>query len=150
MVGQGWDVGQIAPDFRLLDQHGDSVSLWQFYGKVIVVDISTMWCAPCQDLAVGTQDTYQRHIDDMMYITILHENLGGEAPTDDDVNRWADDFGITAPVLADGDTETGSAVLAGSYPALLVVNRDLTVNERVSNPEEALLEAAIEAALEED
>jgi len=39
LVGTGWDVGDVAPDFTLLDQFGDEVQLYQFYGQVIVLDI---------------------------------------------------------------------------------------------------------------
>jgi hypothetical protein len=39
----GQDVGDIADDFRLLDQFGEEVSLWSFYGRVILVENVAEW-----------------------------------------------------------------------------------------------------------
>ena len=47
LVEQGFGEGDVPPDFRMLDQYGDDVSLWQFYGQLIVIDISALWCGPC-------------------------------------------------------------------------------------------------------
>jgi hypothetical protein len=47
----GQDVGDIAEDFflkrsgrvGLLDQFGEQVSLWSFYGQVVLVEIAAEW-----------------------------------------------------------------------------------------------------------
>ena len=44
---------------------------------------------------------------------------------------------------------TSAAVLGGSYPAILVLDRELTVFERVASPDHSLLEAAVEEALKQ-
>ncbi|MEZ4319774.1 MAG: TlpA disulfide reductase family protein [Myxococcota bacterium] len=146
--GQGLSVGQTVPDLRLADQFGNEVSLWQFHGRVVLVDISTMWCAPCQELANSTESTQQRFgADEFVYTTVLQENVESQPPTTDDLNVWADFFGITAPVLADGEKITGSAVQNGQYPALLLIGPDLVVHERINPVDEATVDAAIEELL---
>ena len=147
-TGQGWSEGQTAPDFLLVDQYGDMVSLWQFYNHIVVVDVSTMWCAPCQEIATGTEELAQHYPEELVYVTILHEDVHAEPPDVEDPNTWAETFGITAPILADGvegdeGNQTSAAVLVGSYPAILVLDRDLTVAERVNSPDHALLEEAV-------
>ena len=57
MEAEGWGVGERPDDFRMSDQHADDTTLYQFQGCVTLVDISTLWCAPCQALAVYVQDT---------------------------------------------------------------------------------------------
>jgi len=96
---------------------------------------------------MDTEHMYQSHIDDLMYLTVLHEDQQGEAPTIDDLNHWADSFGITAPVLADGEKETEGALVNGQYPAVLVVDRDLVVYDRIEPPTDAYLEATVEELL---
>ena len=61
LQGEGFFQGDVVQDLRGQDQFGAEVSLWQFYGELVVLDISTMWCAPCQDLARGVQETAERY-----------------------------------------------------------------------------------------
>ena len=148
LVGNGFAEGQTPPDFRLTDQHGDEVSLWQFYGQVVLLDISTMWCGPCQEVASHTQSTADAFEGEgFVYLTVLHEDVENEPPTIGDLNEWAEAFGIEAPVLADGDQATGAAVTQGQYPAVMVIGRTMEVVERPRALDAATIDGAIEDAL---
>ena len=150
-VEQGFSSGEVPPDFRGTDQHGDEVSLWQFYGMLVVVDISTMWCAPCQELAADVEETYHHYLEDeVMYLTVLPENLQSEPPTIDDLNQWADAFGISAPVLGDAEGWSYNLVPQGStegFPNIMLLDRDLSVLDNELEASDAAIRAAIEAAL---
>ena len=39
----GYAVGDISPDFELVDQHGEMVSLSDFCGKTVVLETSAFW-----------------------------------------------------------------------------------------------------------
>lgn len=150
LEGEGWAEGEVPPDFRLRDQNGDEVSLWQFWGNVVVVDVSTMWCAPCRELAEHTRDTQDDYgPDGFVYVTVLQQDVDGAAPDTDDLGLWAGTYDITtSPVIGDGEaTGTGGAVQFGQFPAVLVLDRGLAVRERVNPPTDENLRAAIEAAL---
>ncbi len=150
LAGEGFDEGEVPPDFRLVDQHGDEVSLWQFWGQVVLLDVSTMWCAPCRDIAAHAQETQDDYgADGFVYLTVLQQNVEGGPPTGEDLESWADVFGISgAPVLADGDASaTGGAVRLGQFPAVLVLDRALVVAERVNPVDDPTIRAAIEEAL---
>jgi hypothetical protein len=43
MAGTGWREGDVAYNFTLSDQNGDEVELYQFYGKVVVLDVYAEW-----------------------------------------------------------------------------------------------------------
>lgn len=151
LLGEGWGPGQIAPDFRLMDQFGDTVSLWQFHGQVVLLDISTIWCAPCQELARHTEATWQDYRDQgFIYLTVLQEDVEGGPVELEDILAWVDLFGISAPVLEDSTkAATGSAIKQGIFPAVLIIGRDLRVIERVNPVEEKRVRQAIERALAE-
>lgn len=149
LEGEGFAVGQVAPDMRLTDQNGQEVSLWQFYGSVIIVDVSTMWCAPCQQLAdeiCAVQNDYEDQ--GFIYLTVLPQNEIGETPSNDDLNEWTSDHGICAPVLGDDVGYGLTLVPDGAFPNLSIIGRDMVVVEdKISPAEDARIRELIESLL---
>jgi cytochrome oxidase Cu insertion factor (SCO1/SenC/PrrC family) len=43
LSGTGWGVGDTAHNFTLVDQNGDEVELYQFYGRVVLLDLFADW-----------------------------------------------------------------------------------------------------------
>lgn len=170
LVASGMGVGQVAYDVRGLDQHGDEFSLWQLYGNVILFDVSTMWCRPCQQLASGTENTWRLFRDEgFVYVTVLIQDLQNGDVTVDELQTWAglpdptvtdptdpayawgDDV-ITAPIVADDQGRSGSAdaVRNNQFPAVLVIGRDMKVRQRVDPVSHDNIDAAVELALREE
>jgi hypothetical protein len=149
-VNTGFYVGDHVPDFRLEDQFGETVSMWQFYGQVVLLDISTMWCGPCQTLGSTTEETWEHYESEgFIYMTVLQENVEGSAPSQADLETWTTNFGISQPVLEDGDkTGTGDAIRQGQYPALLVIDRELIVHTRIGDPTDEAVHTALDAIFE--
>jgi hypothetical protein len=74
----------------------------------------------------------------------------GNPPDLDDLNSWAEAFGITAPVLSDRERMTDAIAPPGDsttgYPRLVVIDRDMTVAVAQVTP---ATDASIRAAVEE-
>ncbi len=147
----GFAIGDVPPDMRLPDQFGATVSLWQFYGDVIVLDVSTIWCGPCQDLAETTQETNEEFAGQgFQYVTIIQQDVEGDVPGVEDAVLWAEDFGIQGPVLADDrDPPLSKGVVPdNAFPGVLIIDRDMKIVEKLYAPiTDAALHDAIEAAL---
>jgi thiol-disulfide isomerase/thioredoxin len=145
----GFGLGEIPPDMCMLDQHGNNVSLWQFYGQVILLDISAEWCAPCQELATEVDHTWKDYEDQgFMYLTILAEDNASQIPNQEVLEQWATDFEITAPVLSDSEGYRSKLVPTGAYPRLMLIDRTMKVSvDNVTPANDENIRAKIEEAL---
>ena len=148
----GFFPGDTLPAGVLVDQFGKEVHVWQFYGKAIVVDVSTMWCAPCKKIACYAEHTYETYKDDgAVYLTVLPQNTHGQPPSAEDIDYWTETYELTAPVLADPEPSWSQlATVNGQFPAIVVVNREMVVTARVDITGEAdAVDRNIRLALEE-
>ena len=149
LVAEGFAQGEVAPDMRLPDQFGDEVSLWQFYGMVIALDVSTIWCAPCRALATEVDATWEDYRDQgFMYLTVLPEDIEGDIPDQEDLVGWGEDWGVTAPILADGEGFSAEIEPNAEYPHVMIIDRNMKVSVTDVEPaEDASIRAAIESLL---
>jgi uncharacterized repeat protein (TIGR01451 family) len=51
LIGTGYKAGDTVFDFTAIDQSGNPVSLYQFYGKFVILDLTAVWCPPSRDEA---------------------------------------------------------------------------------------------------
>ena len=120
-------------DFIVLDEDGNEVNFLSLIGKPMILDLSTMWCYPCNQAAVevqATQDAYP----EITYLTILIENREGNDPSAQDLKDWKGNYGITtAPVWAgsrevitDDPTESDEFYLR-SWPTFYFLDKDLKI-----------------------
>jgi thiol-disulfide isomerase/thioredoxin len=151
LTAEGFEEGEVVPDFRLMDQFGAEVSLWQFYGSVVVLDISTMWCAPCQQLALGVQEVADTYKDQgFFYLTVFPEDQDGDVrdpliPDQEDLQGWANYYDIAEPLLSDDEGYAAQVVTEG-YPVVLVIDRQM----KSTGPRESPSEEQIVATVEEE
>ncbi len=148
LEGEGFSRGAVVPDFCMEDQNGDKTSLWQFYGDVILLDISTMWCGPCQQIAEDVDETWKDYVDQgFTYLTVLPEDIEGGNVDGEDLQQWAEEFDITAPILADDQGYGYTVEPERAWPVVMLIDRKMKVIvERVAPTDHAIREA-IEDAL---
>jgi thiol-disulfide isomerase/thioredoxin len=149
--GEGFSVGEIIPELVAIDQHGDQFSLWQFYGQVVILDISTMWCGPCQALAEDVDETWNHYNgSELMYLTVLPQNLDGAPPSVAELNDWTANYGITAPVVSDDKDWYIGAVPSNTFPQLMVVGRDMRVYARDIPPSDPEIRTVVDEYLAQE
>lgn len=130
----GKDCSQVIGDhpcnFTLKDQNNEDVSLYDYHGKIIILDISAMWCGPCRSAAGEVEDLQTRYEDDVVYLTLLVEDASRKNPNVRDAKAWADAFGIkNAPVLAGSRELTNSSPQLGwpisVFPSFFIIDKEM-------------------------
>ncbi len=101
-TGQGYNIGDIAEDFELLDQYGQKLNLHDFCGRTVVLSSAAFWCNPCREEAGPLANWYEEYKKDgLMVITLIGENGDNDPPTSEDLMEWADTYQAKHPVVAD-------------------------------------------------
>jgi len=99
----GGKIGAMVCNHKSTDQNGDEWQLYDYWGDIVVLDFSAMWCPPCHEAAEDMQVMQDIYEDDgVQFVTILLQDFMGQLPSEDSLNMWADTFGFeTIPVLGD-------------------------------------------------
>jgi peroxiredoxin len=72
-----------APDFTLTDISGNKVSLSDYKGKVVYMDVWATWCMPCM-AEMGKSKKIKDHFKDNKDVVFLYISI------DKDESRWKD------------------------------------------------------------
>lgn len=122
----GTAVGDLAEDWALTDQHGNTVRLSDFCGSVVYIGAGAMWCPGCQADAEEMKslaDDYGAR--GLVTIDMMAETAGGETPTPADLLAWASTYGLTTPVVADPDWGVWNRYWPGEgTPREMLIGRD--------------------------
>ena len=148
----GQQVDENPCNFTLLDQNGDEVELYDYHGKVIVIDFSTMWCGVCVNIAAEGDNLVAKYGEDnVIWLTVLIDNEYGEPPTQEDIQRWVDMANIKIPVLAgdrsmiDYSAKTGYPI--ASWPTLVVIDKEMVLKHGISGWNAAAIDAWVSGLL---
>jgi len=132
------------------------VELYDYYQRPIVLDLSTMWCGYCQIAGAEAQninDQYAEH--GLAYVTILIENFEGEPPTQEDLESWKQNMGITdAPLWASSRDIISPDPSAGwdvtGWPTFYFIDKDMKVQGLLRGYSHQMILDGIEIITRED
>ena len=143
------NIGSSVCNMIFYDQNKDIWQLYDHEGKVVILDFSTVWCAPCQYAGHYVQPIQDEYSAVLEFVTVLVDGATGQPPTEDEINEWVTSHNITtAPVLyADRSVmdQTGvNGYLVGGFPTYVFLDRDLKIHSGAVGFNEEYVRSVIE------
>jgi thiol-disulfide isomerase/thioredoxin len=109
--------GESAPDFTSTTSDGETISLSDYRGSVVVVNFWATWCAPCKVEMPVLQEA-----EDEGKLVVLAVNAAGESANE--VNTYLDDLGVSFTAILDLDGKIVDQYGVRVYPTNVLVGSD--------------------------
>jgi len=107
-----------SPKLTLEDLSGLPVSLDDYLGKVVLVNLWATWCPPCREEMPVLQTFYEDHKVDGFVLVAINQEEPREV-----VEPFVKEFGLTFPVWLDLDYQAEQEFNTNSLPSSFVVDR---------------------------
>jgi len=141
----GNDVGEIAEDFALYDQYGETVRLHAFCDHAVLIISTAMWSSSALSDSAWLQSLYESYADQgLIVLLLLSEDLTGDPPDTAELSAWADDSGLSFPVLNDGEWKVGGRYEQdGAIPSMTLLAPGGTIVSLDSDVDASDIEAVL-------
>jgi peroxiredoxin len=144
------EIGMPAPNYRTVSLTGDSVSLLQARGRVVLLNVWATWCHPCRQEIPILQALHERYASRGLDLVGVSVDTRGE---EDTIREFANDFGMTYALWLDPDERVQSTFLAIGVPATFLIDRAGLLRWRHVGPvraDDSTLVRELERALASD
>ena len=111
-----------APELALENLEGETQSLEEFQGKVVLLNNWATWCPPCKAEMPSLKKFHDAHADDGF--TVIAVEAGDKF---EEVFAFAQSLDLTFPVWLDPNGDSLRVISNGSLPNSYVIDREGTV-----------------------
>lgn len=108
-----------APDLSFIDLGTDSVSLLDYRGSVVLVNLWATWCPPCREEMPTLQAFYEKYKSEGFVLLAIDQ--GETLPQ---VLPYVKELKLTFPVWLDYSSEAGQAFETMNLPSSYVIDRN--------------------------
>ena len=129
--------GEPAPGFVALTLNGEQISLENYQGKVVLLNIWATWCPPCREEMPSMERLAQRlEGTDFEIVAVSVDadspgsmgwggNIGGDIP------EFVEEFGLTFDILHDASGAVADTYQATGLPESFLIGRDGLIYRKV-------------------
>ena len=125
-------VGQPAPDFTLPGLDGKMVSLSDYRGHVVLVNVWATWCPPCVDEMPSMEKLYRAlKGENFEILAVSIDALGKKA-----VAPFMKKYNLSFPALMDPDGTIKTLFQTTGVPESFIINQEGILIEKVIGPKD--------------
>lgn len=118
-----------APPFTLPSLTGQSVSLGDLKGDIVLINIWATWCKDCVQEMPEFEKLYQKYHEKGLSIIAISIDKKGKSAVEDFLKR--ENLTLTYPILLDPDGRVARAYQLRWVPVTIVVGRDGNIIEKI-------------------
>lgn len=120
-------VGDVAPDFELIDLEGNVHRLSDYRGEGVFLNFWGTWCPPCKE--------------EMPYMETMHKEMGGDGvhilavnikESQLKVENFRDEYGLTFPIALDKTETVKERYNFKPLPTTFIINKDGVIEQIIS------------------
>ncbi len=119
-------VGDVAPNFSYTLPDGTTQRLSDLRGQKVLVNFWATWCPPCIAEMPDLQAARELYGEEHGFV-VLAVNAAEDRPQ---IESFADEMGLTIPLIVDPESNIGDAYGARNLPTSFFINSDGTVHLR--------------------
>lgn len=110
-------VGELAPDFTLLNLDGEEVSLSDYRGQYVLINFWATWCKYC-DIEMPDLNKLNEENEDLVVLAV---NVMEDENTVDD---YIKEGGYSFPVVLDKEGEIAITYLVSAFPTSFFIDKE--------------------------
>jgi len=134
-----------APDFTLPDLDGNSLTLSDFKGRVIILNFWATWCPPCRREIPDFVELYEKYKDEGLLIIGVNLDRGDSRS----VKQFSKEYKINYPIVLGNVNVTQDYGGVRAIPTTFVIDRKGNIKEKyVGYQPRATFEGAVKRLLE--
>lgn len=129
------DAGEEAPPLALPRLDGDTLSLAELRGKVVMLNIWATWCAPCRIEMPSMQQVYEQFREDGLEVVAVSVDKDPGLRRPDGairgvVSEFVEQLGLTFPIVVDPTGATERLYGIDALPTTLLIDRSGRIRVR--------------------
>ncbi len=111
-------LGVPAQDFSLVDIDGNTHTLADYEGQVVIVNFWATWCNPCRAEMPALQEVYDKYKDDGLVLLAINQDESLAT-----INAFADEYELSFPILLDDTLQVSRQYDIQAYPSTFFIDR---------------------------
>lgn len=116
-------VGSEAPELDAVSLAGDGPSsLSAARGQVVIVDFWATFCDPCRKSFPKYQELVDKYAGDLTVIAVSVDDP--DDVTEDEVKKFAEDLGVSFPIVWDKEKKTAAAYEPPKMPTSYIIDKE--------------------------